>query len=257
MHNVHYSAKIGKNVKIGSYTVIKEDAEIGDNCIIGNNVVIHKDTKIGYNVRIDDNTVLGKLPMKAITSATTEDKTLSPLSIGNECLIGALTVIYRGASLEDKILVADQASIREDVHIGEKTIVGAKVSIENKCNIGKICKLELGSYITAFSDVGDFCFIAPMVSTSNDNYMGRDPERFKHFKGVTIKMGGRVGLNATILPGITINEEGQVAAGALVTRDVPSRKIVVGVPAKVWKDVPTEQLLENQPFYQEFMRNRK
>jgi acetyltransferase-like isoleucine patch superfamily enzyme len=45
---------------------------------------------------------------------------------------------------------------------------------------------------------------------------------------------------------VTVGEDALVAAGSVVTRDVPPRKIVLGAPAKVWRDVPVEQLLENQ-----------
>ena len=73
--------------------------------------------------------------------------------------------------------------------------------------------------------------------------MGRTKERFKYHRGVTLERGARVGANATILPGITIGEEGVVAAGSIVTRDVPPRKIVLGTPAGVFRPVPEEQLL--------------
>jgi UDP-2-acetamido-3-amino-2,3-dideoxy-glucuronate N-acetyltransferase len=89
-------------------------------------------------------------------------------------------------------------------------------------------------------------FIAPGVVTSNDNFAARSKERYKHFKGVTIKKGGRVGAQATILPGKVINEEAFIAAGSVVTKDVGARQIVVGSPAKFLKDVPEDQLLENQ-----------
>ncbi|MBD3402254.1 N-acetyltransferase, partial [candidate division GN15 bacterium] len=84
------------------------------------------------------------------------------------------------------------------------------------------------------------------VATSNDNYIGRTEERFKHFKGVIMRRGARIGVNATILPGLTIGPDALVAAGALVTKDVPGGKIVAGIPAKVFRDVPEEQLLDNQ-----------
>jgi acetyltransferase-like isoleucine patch superfamily enzyme len=87
--------------------------------------------------------------------------------------------------------------------------------------------------------------VAPAVATSNDNYMGRDKERFKHFKGVTIKKGGRIGVNATILPGITIHEDGVVAGGSVLTRDIPPEEIWLGSPAKSNKKVPDKQLLKN------------
>ena len=89
-------------------------------------------------------------------------------------------------------------------------------------------------------------FIAPGVVTSNDNFAGRGKERFKYFKGVTVKRGVRIGAQATILPGKVIEEEGFVGAGSVVTRDVKARKIYFGNPAREIRDVPAEQLLENQ-----------
>ena len=138
------------------------------------------------------------------------------------------------------------STVRENVTIGDFTIVGRGVAIENFCKVGSYCKLETNVYITAYSELADYCFIAPCVATSNDNYMARSKERFKHFKGVTVKKGGRIGLNATILPGKVIGEDSQVAAGAVVTKDTPPKKIVLGAPAKPWRDVPSDQLLENQ-----------
>lgn len=240
------SARIGEGTKVGRYSVIEKDVRIGKGCIIGNNVTIYPETQIGDLVRIDDNTVIGKSPMKAATSATTEEQQLPPAKIGDNCLIGTSAVIYAGATLGKKILVADLSTIRENVTVGDFTIVGRGVAIENFCKVGAYCKLETNVYITAYSELEDNCFIAPCVATSNDNYMARSRERFKHFKGVTVKKGGRIGLNATILPGKVIGEDSQVAAGAVVTRDTPSKKIVLGAPAKVWRDVPEDQLLENQ-----------
>jgi UDP-2-acetamido-3-amino-2,3-dideoxy-glucuronate N-acetyltransferase len=239
-------ATLSKEVKIGWYSVIGEEVQIGKGCIIGNNVTIYPNTQIGENVRIDDNTIIGKKPMKAVISATTKEQELPPTKIGDNCILGTTVVIYRGAVLGNNILVADLSTVRENVTIGNFTIVGRGVAIENSCKIGSYCKLETNVYITAYSELEDYCFIAPCVATSNDNYMGRSKERFKHFKGVTVKKGGRIGLNATILPGKVIREDSQVAAGAVVTKDTPPKKIVLGTPAKVGGDVPEDQLLENQ-----------
>ena len=59
-------------------------------------------------------------------------------------------------------------------------------------------------------------------------------------------VSGRIGAGSVTLPGVTIHEDGLVAAGSTVTKDVPARTLVVGKPARVWRDVPVEQLLENQ-----------
>ena len=240
------SAQIEAETQIGEFCVIGENVKVGSGCVIGNHVIIPDDTVIGNNVRIDDHTVVGKLPMKAANSAVTKEQTLPPCIIKDNGIIGTGVVVYRGCEIGQKVLIADLATIRENVTIGDFTIVGRGVAIENYCNIGRYVKLETNVYITAYSDIEDRVFIAPCVATSNDNYVGRTEERFKHFKGVIIKKGARIGVNATILPGKIIHEDSLVAAGSLVTKDVPAKKIVAGVRAKVIKDVPAEQLLENQ-----------
>jgi len=240
------SARIGEGSLIGNYCVIGPGVEIGNGCQIGHNVIIHVGTKIGDNVRIDDRAVVGKSPMKAANSAVTKEQELPPAGIGSDTIIGTGVVIYRGCSIGRKVLIADLSTVRENVSIGDFTIVGRGVAIENFCRIGRYCKLETNVYITAYSHLEDRVFVAPCVATSNDNFVGRTEERFKHFKGVTVKRGGRIGVNATILPGKTIGTDGLIAAGALLTQDCPNKKIMAGVPAKVFRDVPEEQLLDKQ-----------
>lgn len=240
------SAKIGDNSSHGQFCVIGAGVSIGTGCVIGNNVIIHDDTRIGDNVRVDDGTVIGKFPMRAANSAVTKDQELPGTVIGSDCIIGTNVVIYRGAEIGKKVLIADLSTVRENVTVGDFTIVGRGVAIENFCKIGRYCKLETNVYITAYSELEDRVFMAPCAATSNDNFVGRTEERFKHFKGVVVKKGARIGVNATILPGKTIGEDGLIAAGALLTTDCPPRKIMAGIPAKVFRDVPEEQLLENQ-----------
>ena len=246
MNYISDTCKIGLNVSIGYFTVIDEESIIGDNCMIGNNVVIQRGTNIGSNVRIDDNTVIGKKPMRAINSIFKTEKEYESAKIGNGTLIGAGAIIYCGSKINEHCLIADLATIREEVVIGEKTIIGRGVAVENFCTIGANCKIETNAYITAYSEIGDNVFIAPGVVTSNDNFASRGKERYKHFKGITIKKGGRIGAQATILPGKTIYEDAFVAAGSVVTRDVEKGVIVAGNPAKYLKKVPEEQLLLNQ-----------
>ncbi len=245
--NQHISDKatLGAGTTLGYNVVVMDGVRIGENCLIGCNVVIHAGSIIGDNVRIDDNTIIGKLPLSSPRSIFKVPTDLAPAKIGSFCQLGANVVIYAGCEIGERNLIADMATVRENVRIGSLNIVGRNVSIENFVTIGDRNKFETNSYITAYSTVEDYCFVAPCVATSNDNYMARDKARFDHFKGVTLKRGARIGVNATILPGKVIEPDGTVAAGAVVSRDVPSGKIVLGSPAKPLRDVPDAQLLEN------------
>ncbi|HXS84001.1 MAG TPA: DapH/DapD/GlmU-related protein [Methylomirabilota bacterium] len=243
---LHPTAKVGAGTTFGEYCVIGAGVTLGEGCRVGHHVVIHADTVIGANTRIDDHASLGKLPMRAANSATTREQELPPLTVGETCIVGTGVVLYRGAAIDAKVLMADLATVRENVTVGRGTIVGRGVTIENFCTVGRYCKLESECYLCAYSTLEDRVFVAPGVVTSNDNFVGRTQERFKHFKGVTVKRGGRIGAGSVTLPGVVIHEDGLVAAASTVTRDVPARTIVVGTPAKPWRDVPKEQLLENQ-----------
>lgn len=233
--------------RISEQAVIGVGVALGIGVKVGHFAVIHDGSRIGDGVTVHDGAVIGKAPMKARNSATTTTgEGLPPAIVKAGCTIGTGAIVYRGACLERDVFVADLATVRERVSIGERTIVGRGAAIENDCSVGARCKLETNSYLCAFSTLEDDVFVAPCVVTTNDNYLARSAARFAAFKGVTIKRGGRVGAGATILPGRTIYEDGTVAAGSVVTRDVAPRTLVAGVPARVVREVPREQWLENQ-----------
>jgi len=244
--SVSPNAHVAPGVVMGENVVVEADVTIGQDCTLGHNVVIHAGSHLGHHVTVGDNTVIGRQPMRSVRSALPPVTDYGACVIEEDVQIGCGCVLYTGVAVGQQVMIADLATVREAVTIGEQTIVGRGVAIENRCTIGKRCKLETDAYITAYSELEDDVFVAPMVATSNDNYMARGSERFKHFKGVTVRRGGRIGVNATVLPGKIIQEEGAVAAGSVVTHDVPARVIVAGNPARTFRDVPEEQLLDKQ-----------
>lgn len=234
------------DVQMGRNVVIEENVTIGRGTVIGHGAVIRKDTQIGDACRIDDYAVLGKTPTRAKRSALTQENDLGPLILGAGCKIGAHAVLYRGATIGADCMIADFGQVREDVTVGAETIIGRGAYVENKVRVGAGVKIESHAYVCALSEIGDGCFIAPGVVFTNDNFLARTRERFKYHKGATLKRGARVGANATLLPGIVLEEEAVVAAGAVVTRNVAAKTVVAGCPAKPLKAVPPEQFLENQ-----------
>jgi len=240
-------ADIAPDCTIGRFCVISDGVTIGHRCDIANHVIVHPGTIIGDDVIIQDHTVIGKKPLRGKLSVKRRaEDTENPPVIGSNVRIGAHVVIYNQVKIGRGVLIADSAVVRERVTVGTGTIVGRLVTIENDTSIGDRCKLETGCYITAYSEIENNCFIAPMAVTSNDNFLGRTKERFKHFKGVTVKNGGRIGAGAVILPGIIIGEEGVVAAGSVVTKHVEQKTLVKGAPARFHRMVPPNQWIENQ-----------
>lgn len=242
---VHPAAAIGHNCRIGWFSVVMEKVNLGRNVTIGNNVTIYPGTILGDGVSVGDNSVLGRQPKPAKTSTVKIDGELSPLVIGSDTTIGTGAVIYAGTSIGASCLVADLASIREQCAMADYVIIGRGVAVENQVSIGSYTKIQTGAYITAYTTIEDHVFIAPMVTTTNDNFMGRTEERFKYIQGPTIKKGARVGGGSITLPGITIARDSFIAAGALVTKDTTPAMVFKGLPAKPIREVLSSELLKN------------
>jgi len=243
---IHESAVLGKQVEIGHFTVIMKNVTIGDGTRVGHGVIIHPDTVIGSRVRIEDHAVLGKPPARSASMANMSGEEVTPTDIDDDVIVGVGAVLYRGSSIARSAFIADYAAVREESVVGEETVIGRGTAIENRVRIGKRCKIESGVFVAALSTIGDGCFIAPEVVITNDRFLGRRTDRANHYAGATIQNGGRVGANATLLPGLTIEADGVSGAGSLLTHDIPPRQVVVGSPARFLRDVPEEELLENQ-----------
>jgi acetyltransferase-like isoleucine patch superfamily enzyme len=129
--------------------------------------------------------------------------------------------------------------------MADNCVLGRGSLIENDTTVGAGTRIQAEAYVTAYSTLEEDVFIAPCVVTTNDNFMGRTEKRKSLMKGPTIRRGARVGGGAVLLPGIEIGEEAFVGAGAVVTKDVPPRKLVVGSPARVLRDVNEDELRAN------------
>ena len=209
---------------------------------IAETAVVYPGTVLGEDVVIGDHAVVGKAPTLGPRS-TARDEALPPRGVGDGAAILAGAVVFAGSRLGRRVIVGDQACVRERCDLGEGVVVGRGSVVENDTTVGARTRIQANAYVTAYSTVEDDVFIAPCVVTTNDNLMGRTEERHERRKGPTIRRGARVGGGAVLLPGIEVGEEAVVGAGAVVLEDVPARAVVVGNPARQIRDVPENELL--------------
>jgi acetyltransferase-like isoleucine patch superfamily enzyme len=128
--------------------------------------------------------------------------------------------------------------------IGDQTKIGAFVEIQKNASVGARCKVSSHSFICEGVTIEDRVFIGHGVMFVNDKYPratndagSLQTESDWMVVKSLVKRGASIGSNATILAGVTIGELAIVGAGAVVTRDVPDRAIVAGVPARIIGEV--------------------
>jgi acetyltransferase-like isoleucine patch superfamily enzyme len=198
---------------------------------------------LGEGVKILEYAVVGKQPSLSPRSTASREP-LSPAEVGDGTIVSTGAIVFAGTKVGARVVLGDQSCVRERCTIGDDVVVGRGSLVENDTTIGALTKIQADAYITAYSTLEDNVFIAPCVVTTNDNFMGRTEKRHELVKGPTIRRGARVGGGAILCPGVEIGEEAFVGAGAVVVRDVPARKLVVGNPARVLRDVNEDELLE-------------
>lgn len=193
---------------------------------VGEGAVIALGTVFGPGCVIEPNVVLGKVPRLAGRAP----QALPPLVLGANVTVCAGAIVYAGTRIGDGAIVGDQAQVRERATIGAGTVVGRGAGIDNDVTIGERVSIQSQVYVTAFSVIEDDVFLGPCAMTTNDDAMGRHAPGAT-LRGATLRRACRIGGGVVITPGVEIGEEAFVAAGAVVTRDVPPRGWVMGVPA--------------------------
>ncbi len=184
------------------------------------NVLLGSGTKISENSNIQENVTIGvkyKLRSK------------SPV-IGKNAVIRSNTVIYDDVCIGNDFKTGHGAVIREKTRIGNNVLIGTNSVIEGHCDIGNNVSIQSNVYIPINMIIEDHVFIGPCACFTNDRY----PIRIDYdLKGPTIREGASIGANSTFLSDIEIGEGAMVAAGAIVTGDVPPSCLAIGAPARI------------------------
>ena len=187
-------------------------------------------SKIGKNSKIMGNVVIGFPKEEYIGLEDFEGAV-----IGEGAIIRTNTVIYCEVRIGKNFRTGHNVVIRERTVIGDDVLVGTNTIIDGETKIGDRVKIQSNVYIPRRTIIEDDVFIGPNAVLTNDKYPP-SPD----LKGPIIKRGARIGANCTILPGVRVGEEAMIAAGAVVTKDVPPRKLAIGVPAKI-VDLPAKK----------------
>lgn len=180
---------------------------------------------LGQNITVFDSVILG-FPAKYHLG----------LDVFTGCTIGDNSILRPGTTIYADVTIGESFSSGHNVMIREKTIIGNQVSIgtgsviEGYTTIGNRVNLQSLVYIPTNTTIEDDVFIGPNSVLTNDRY---PPRNNAQMEGPVIQDRARIGANVTILPGIIIGEEALIAAGSVVTRDVPAGMLAVGSPARL------------------------
>ena len=154
-------------------------------------------------------------------------------------------MVFAGAEIAAGSIIGDQAYVRERSYIGPGSVIGRGSVVDNDVRVGARVRVQTGVYLNGVLGRGGRCLHRPRrearPTTATTNRHGPETP----LRGAILRRACRLGGGTVLTPGVEIGEEAFVAAGAVVTRDVPPRAVAMGVPARVVREVPSEDLLEH------------
>lgn len=177
----------------------------------------------GSGLQADDDVLLGYQPDRA---------SWTPLVLGPGARLRSGTVLYAGSRIGTRFATGHHVVVREQCEIGDDVSIWSNSVVDYGVRIGNRVKIHCNCYVSQFTDLGDDVFLAPGVTLANDLYPGRE-ESAAVMCGPTLEAGCQLGVNVTVLPYVTVGKGALVAAGSVVTRDIPAGAVAVGAPATV------------------------
>lgn len=188
-------------------------------------------TLLPNNVKIFRGAVINLKPVPTNTTSRKIGKTYKDTAIGKNTVIYPNAVIYASVTIGKNCLIGSNVTIREGCRIGDNVLIANGVTLNYNVTIGNKVKIMDNSHITGGMYIKDGAFISCLVATTNDN----SPSGRGTCNPPVVCENAFVGAHATLLSGVIVFKGAKVGAGAVVTKDVPSYRTVIGVPARVIK----------------------
>lgn len=188
---------------------------------------------VGYNVLFFEPLILG-FPSREYLGK----KEFPGVTIGKDAVLRSGSIIYCEVIIGDRFQCGHNVLIREKTRIGDNTSIGTASVIEGYTTIGSNVRIQSMVFVPTNTEIGDDVFIGPASVLTNDRY---PPTGKPELKGPVLEEGVVIGAKSVILPMVRIGQGAAVAAGAVVTRDVPAGKMAIGSPAKI-REMPREMV---------------
>jgi len=153
--------------------------------------------------------------------------------IEEDVIIDSRAVVENGAIIGKGSSIWHFSHIRSGSKIGSNCIIGKDVYVDSGVSIGNGCKIQNGVSIYNGVEIGDTVFVGPHAVFTNDLKPRANIWNDQRLSKTFVKSGASIGANATIRCGITIGKWSMIAAGAVVTKDVPPHALIVGVPGRI------------------------
>lgn len=229
-------------------THIAEDAEIGKNVTIGRGSIIYSGVTIGDNTVIEPFCEIGhptKMQVEGFDFSYQSEKLRKFVNtktvIGENSIIRSQSIVYSFVITGDNFKTGHRALVREHSTLGSRCVVGTNAIIGGFCTLGDLTKVQTAAFVCQSVVLGRGVFVAPYVSFyDNKNVILGDYGLQAAKVGNYVRIGG----GSVILPQITIGDTALIAAGSVVTKDVPEKAVVMGNPAKVYKVQDDESIDE-------------
>jgi UDP-3-O-[3-hydroxymyristoyl] glucosamine N-acyltransferase len=201
------NSTLGKNVKVGAYSIIYDNVILGDNVVIAPHCIIGEPLFTSYNDVGYEN---------------------PETRVGRSSIIRSGSIIYAGCEMAEEFQTGHKVVIREYSKFGKRSIFGTLSQSDGYVEVGEYSRIHNNVFLAQKTKVGNYVWIFPMVTTVDAHY----PPCRDCAGGPEIKDKAIIGAKAFILPRLIIGEEAIVASNSVVTKNVDARTLVKGHPAR-------------------------
>lgn len=203
--------------------LISDFINIGNLSYIHKTSIIYKNTIIHNNVIVEENCIIGKpYKNKVIKFINNKKVKINDTLIRKNCYIQANCILYEGVKLGESVICNTYSTIGLNSIIGNETKIHYRAQIFKNVEIGSSCRI--GGFVCNGSKIGDNSSVYGTLVHHYPKHGG-----FSNEKSPVVGSNVVIAFNSTVIGDVIISDNSYIAAGAIVTVNIPSNSIVLGV----------------------------